>query len=160
MKSSTLLLPVAMLLLNACVADQSGGYATQRYPQRSSKPERDSGSAGIYSMGGTSTSNPPIKAGETSSAYNQRLERHQRESVPDAQVLYQSTSSDAFGRTTNTGIYQQSGGVSEEIHMGNQRVYPGRTIYNNGTVQPGYAPAGTTAVYDPVTGRVIPVRRR
>ncbi len=159
MKSTALLLPVTMILLNACVAEP-GSYSSQR-PART---QRQAESAGQYSMGGTSTANPPIKAGETSTAYNQRMERQQRESVPDAQVLYQSTSSDAFGRTTNTGIYQQRGGVTEEYHIGNQPVYPGQSIYPpanyNGTVQPGYVPAGTTAVYDPVTGRVIPVRRR
>ncbi len=152
-----------MILLNACVADSS--YQTgQHSSQRSMKTNRDAGSAGHYSMGGTSTANPPIKAGETSTAYNQRLERQQREDVPDAQVLYQNSSSDAFGRTTNTGLYQQRGGVTQEYHIGNQPVYPGQPIYPptnyNGTVQPGYVPAGTTAVYDPVTGRVIPVRRR
>ena len=61
-------------------------------------------------------------------------------------------------------MYQQRGGVIQETHIGNQRVYPGQSVYPpasyNGVVQPGYVPSGTAAVYDPVTGRVIPVRRR
>ena len=159
MKSTALLLPVALILLNACVADPNS-YSSQR----PAKTQRQTESASHYSMGGTSTANPPIRAGETSTAYNQRLERQQNESLPDAQVLYQNSSSDAFGRSTNTGLYQQRGGVTEEVHIGNQPVYPGQPIYPptnyNGVVQPGYVPAGTTAVYDPLTGRVIPVRRR
>jgi hypothetical protein len=163
MKSLFILLPSALLVLSACEMPPD----TEGYPRRTSgykSQERDHGSAGIYSMGGTSAANPPIKPGETSAAYQERQRRQQRDSLPDAQVLYQSTASDAFGRTTNTGVIQQSGGVTREVFIGNQPVYPDQSIYPpnqyNGTLQPGYVPAGTTAVYDPVTGRVIPVRRR
>lgn len=83
---------------------------------------------------------------------------------PDAQLLYQNTASDAFGRSSQSGIIQQRGGVVEEVHVGNQPIYPGQPVYGapvyQGTVQPGYVPTGTSAVYDPVTGRMIPVRRR
>jgi len=163
MKSFGILLPAMLILMQACTVDPSSSNG-ERLSQGGTKTDRDAGSAGMYSMGGTSTANPPIKPGETSAAYRDRLERQQRESLPDARVLYQNSSSDAFGRTTNTGIYQQRGGVIQETHIGNQRVYPGQSVYPpasyNGVVQPGYVPSGTAAVYDPVTGRVIPVRRR
>lgn len=68
---------------------------------------------------------------------------------PDAEVLYQRRESDIFGSSTYTSRTQVRGPVVEEIHIGNQRVLP----------QPGYVPAGTTLIYDPVTGRAIPVRR-
>lgn len=83
---------------------------------------------------------------------------------PDAQLLYQSTSSDAFGRSSQSGIIQQRGAVVDEVHVGNQPIYPGQPVYGapvyQGTLQPGYVPSGTSAVYDPATGRMIPVRRR
>ncbi len=163
MKSIFILLPSALLVISACEAPPSSGYNPLRTSNRKTQ-ERDTGSAGIYSMGGSSAANPPIKAGETSSAYRERMDRQQRDSLPDAQVLYQHSASDAFGRSTQTGVIQQSGGVTREVFIGNQPVYPGQSIYPpnqyNGTLQPGYVPSGTTAVYDPVTGRVIPVRRR
>ena len=154
---------LALCLFNSCESMDSDPLASG-YPRPTKQLQRDEGSAGVYSMGGTSAANPPIKAGETSSAYRERQARQQRESVPDAQVLYQNSASDAFGRSTNTGIIQQSGGVTQEVFIGNQPVYPGQSIYPparyNGVLQPGYVPSGTTSVYDPVTGRVIPVRRR
>jgi hypothetical protein len=163
MKSLFILLAPVLFVVTACEMPPS----SEDYPRRPSgykARESDSASAGTYSMGGSSAANPPIKAGETSAAYQERLRRQQRDSLPEAQVLYQSSASDAFGRTTNTGVIQQSGGVTREVFIGNQSVYPGQPIYApnqyNGTLQPGYVPAGTTAVYDPVTGRVIPVRRR
>jgi hypothetical protein len=83
---------------------------------------------------------------------------------PDAQLLYQQTTSDAFGTSTYTSNTQVRGPVVEEVHIGNQRVYSNQPIYPpptiDGVVQPGYVPAGTTHVYDPRTGRSIPVRRR
>ncbi|HYF37502.1 MAG TPA: hypothetical protein VD994_19530 [Prosthecobacter sp.] len=66
---------------------------------------------------------------------------------PDAEVIYQRQESDAFGSSTYTSRTQVRGPVVEEVRIGNQRVGP------------GYAPAGTTWVYDPITGRRIPVRR-
>jgi hypothetical protein len=163
MKYSLILLPSALLLLSACAATPSTDYKSLRTSRRKNQ-ERDTGSAGIYSMGGSSAANPPIKAGETSSAYRERMDRQQRDSLPDAQVLYQKSTSDVFGRTTRTGVIQQSGDVTREVFIGNQPGYSGQSIYPpnqyNGTLQPGYVPSGTTAVYDPVTSRVIPVRRR
>lgn len=163
MKYSFILLPSVLLLLSACEASPSTDYKSLR-TSRQKNQERDTGSAGIYSMGGSSAANPPIKAGETSSAYRERRDRQQRDSLPDAQLLYQKSASDGFGRSTQTGVIQQSGGVTREVFIGNQPVYPGQSIYPpnqyNGTLQPGYVPSGTTAVYDPVTGRIIPVRRR
>lgn len=81
---------------------------------------------------------------------------------PDAQVLYQRRASDSFGSRTYTSSAQVSGPISEEIHIGNQQVDPYQPIYRprtiDGVVQPGYVPNGTTMVYDPRTGRMIPVR--
>jgi hypothetical protein len=163
MKCSFILLPSAFLVLSACEAPPHTAYKPLRTSSQKYQ-DRDTGSAGIYSMGGSSAANPPIKAGETSSAYRERMDRQQRDSLPDAQVLSQNSASDAFGRTTNTGAIQPSGGVTREVFIGDQPVYSGQSIYPpnqyNGTLQPGYVPSGTTAVYDPVTGRVIPVRRR
>jgi hypothetical protein len=162
MKSRIFLMFLGWLGLSACVAD--GGYGGRGYSAPRSQARADGSSAGGYSMGGASASNPPIKPGETSSAYRQRLARQQQEGVPDAQMLYQNSSADAFGHTTETGIIQQSGGVTREVFIGNQQVLPGQPLYppyqQNGVIQPGYVPSGTTAVYDPITGRVIPVRRR
>lgn len=80
---------------------------------------------------------------------------------PDAQLLYQRTGSDAFGHTTQTGIIQQRGGVVEETYIGNRPVYgtPFPAGMVDGIIQPGYVPTGTSMVYDPITGRMIPVRR-
>ena len=164
MKSSALLLPV-VFMLSACVAAPSG---TTRYRTPSNRSSHSAYASrentNPYSMGGTRAANPPIKPGETSSAYRDRLERQQRERVPDAEVMYQSTERDFFGRRTDTGIYRSSGGVTEEVHIGNQQipVMPGQygpgPIYNN-VYQGGYTAPGTTAVMDPYTGRVLPVRR-
>lgn len=83
---------------------------------------------------------------------------------PDAQLLYQRRESDAFGSSTYTSRTQVRGPVVEELHIGNQKVQPHQSVYGppviNGVIQPGYVPSGTTMVYDPVTGRSIPVRRR
>jgi len=156
-------LPFALWVLSACESPTFTVHKPLTTSRRKTL-EYDAGSASAYSMGGSSAANPPIKASETSSAYRERLERQQRDSLPDAQVLYQNSDPDVFGHKTNTRIIQQSGSVMQEVFIGNQPVYPGQSIYSpnqfNGTLQPGYVPSGTTAVYDPVTGRVIPVRRR
>jgi hypothetical protein len=75
--------------------------------------------------------------------------------------MYQHTQEDAWGRSSQTGTYRRSGGVVEELHIGNQQVpiLPGQPPYARPTYQGGFVPPGTTAVYDPVTGRLIPVRR-
>jgi hypothetical protein len=74
MKSIFILLPSALLVISACEAPPSSGYNPLRKSNRKTQ-ERDTGSAGIYSMGGSSAANPPIKAGETSSAYRERMDR-------------------------------------------------------------------------------------
>jgi hypothetical protein len=75
--------------------------------------------------------------------------------------MYQHTQEDAWGRSSQTGTYRSRGGVVEELHIGNQQVpiLPGQPPYARPTYQGGFVPPGTTAVYDPVTGRLIPVRR-
>ncbi len=164
MKSRIFLLPV-IFMLSACVAPQ-GGTTKYRTPSNRSSHSAyaNRADANPYSMGGTSAANPPIKPGETSSAYRERLARQQRERVPDAEVLYQRTERDFFGRRTDTGIYRSTGGVTEEVHIGNQQiqVIPGQydpaPTYNN-VYQGGYVAPGTTGVIDPYTGRVLPVRR-
>ena len=170
MKPRLLLFAAASLMLSSCVepptrAASTGprGYAKTPPP---GKPVRSADvSAGYYSMGGHSTDNPPIRPGETSSAYRDRLARQQRDGVPDAQVMYQTNQQDAFGRRTDSGIYRSTGGVTEEVHIGNQQipVIPGQygpaPTYPN-VYQGGYSAPGATTVYDPYTGRMIPVRRR
>lgn len=164
MNPRTLLLPVALFMLGACAVPPNGTTTYRTPSNRSSHSYNSGGPANPYSMGGTSAANPPIQAGETSSAYRDRLARQQRESVPDAQVMYQNTQQDAFGRSSQSGIYQQRGGVTEELHIGNQQipVIPGQygpsPTYNN-VYQGGYVAPGTIGVIDPYTGRVLPVRR-
>lgn len=154
---------IVPLLVSACVAPPVSTRTVRYQHGGSSGSSRDmAASSSYYSMGGTSAANPPIKPGETSSAYRAGLERQQREAVPDAQVMYQNNYQDAFGRRTDSGIYRSRGGVMEEVHIGNQPVLinPGAPMqaYPN-VYQGGYAPPGTGAVYDPYTGRALPVRR-
>jgi hypothetical protein len=162
MKSSALLLPVVFMLI-ACVAPPGG---TTRYRTPSSRSNHSAYANRVdtnpYSMGGTSAANPPIKPGETSSAYRDRLARQQRERVPDAEVLYQSTERDFFGRRIDTGIYRSTGGVTEEVHIGNQQIpnnYNGLAPAYPNVYQGGHVPPRTGGIYDPYTGRVLPVRR-
>lgn len=167
MKPRLLLLAVASLMVSSCVAPPSGTTAYRTPSKMGRRPPASSAevSAGHYSMDGRGTENPPIKPGETSSAYRDRLARQQREGVPDAQVMYQTNQQDFFGRRTDSGIYRSTGGVTEEVHIGNQQipVIPGQygpaPTYPN-VYQGGYTAPGATMVYDPYTGRMIPVRRR
>lgn len=100
------------------------------------------------------TASPNVRA-TAATAYSSSLP------PPDAQLLYQRTGSDAFGHTTQTGIIQQRGGVVEETYIGNRPVYgtPFGAGMVDGVLQPGYVPTGTSMVWDPITGRMIPVRR-
>jgi hypothetical protein len=160
MKTASFLL--LAVILSSCVAP-AGRSTTYRTPsKRANHSYHSGGSVNDYSMGGTSTANPPIQPGETSSAYRERLARQQREAVPDAEFMYQNTQQDILGRSTQSGIYRQRGGVTEEIHIGNQPIpnnYNGFAPTYPNVYQGGYAPPGTSAVYDPYTGRVLPVRR-
>ena len=127
MKYSFILWSSAFLVRSACEAPSSSAYEPLRTSSRKTQ-DRDTGSASIYSMEGSSAANPPIKAGETSSAYRERMNRQQRDSLPDAQGLYQNTASDAFARTTENGVIQQNGGITREISISNQPVYLGKSI--------------------------------
>jgi|GEM_PF-3149833 len=86
-----------------------------------------------------------------------------RGAPPDSQTLYQNNYGDNYGRSANSGMILQRGGVVEDRYIGNQRMYPGQSPYSppvmNGNYQPGYAPTGTTGYYDPASGAWIPVQR-
>ncbi|MES2596148.1 MAG: hypothetical protein V4662_12470 [Verrucomicrobiota bacterium] len=166
MKSRLLLLGAVCLTISACVAPPTSAPATHRYPAKPGSYSNKIGAPAPYdSMGGTSAANPPIQPGETSSAYRRRLARQQQEAVPTGQYMYQNNYQDAFGRRTDSGVYRSTGGVTEEVYIGNQQipVGPGQSYgpapaYPN-VYQGGYVAPGTGAVYDPYTGRTLPVRR-
>lgn len=143
--------------LGSCVPPPPGGVVGHRsaYPAAGARP------AGVGAYQRAKPADRPIQPGETSSAYRLRLARQQRDAIPDAQAIYQHQQADAWGRSSQTGIYRSTGGVTEEVHIGNQPVpvLPGQLPYSRPTYQGGYVPPGTTAVYDPHTGRFIPVRR-
>jgi hypothetical protein len=87
-------------------------------------------------------------------------------SMPMNTLSYQHNTSDAWGTSSQTSIIQASPGFSEEVYIGNQPVYhngygqdPRTYRQSNGSLQPGYVPPGTTSIYDPRTGRYIPIRR-
>ena len=159
------LFPVLCLLLQACVVPPEDGAVSSRKPSRV-KPGSYSypqpGSASGISAQDAATR---IQPGETSSAYRLRQARQQRDAVPDAQVMYHRSEQDILGRSSESGVYRSTGGVIEEVHIGNQQipVVPGQSLgpaptYNN-VYQGGYVPTGTTGIYDPRTGRVLRVRR-
>ena len=136
MKCFLKLLPAALLALSACEST-TPPRTTPRVTDRQVTPSATSGE-------------PPSTYVEQGGP-------------PDAQVIYQNNTSRTHVRSTTSGIYLQRGGVTEEIHIGNQRLGPGQSPYpathyrNN--LQRGYMPAGPSGIYDPATGRVIPVRR-
>ncbi len=161
MKASALLLAILGALLAACVAP-SAESSYRPAGRKISRHSHPAAASNPYSMGGTSAQNPPIQPGETSTAYRERLARQEREALPEAQVMYQSTQTDFWGRSSQLGLYRSTGGVTEEVHIGDQRlpVVPGQPVPVYPPVyQGGYVPPGTRGVYDPYTGRVIPVRR-
>lgn len=154
-----------LLLLQACVLPPengavSSGKAMRVKPGSYSYPQPGA-SSGISAR----ATSPNIQPGETSSAYRLRQARQQREVVPDAQVMYHRSTQDILGRSSESGLYRGTGGVTEEVHIGNQQipVVPGQRLgpvpaYNN-VYQGGYVPPGTTGICDPYTGRVLRVRR-
>lgn len=164
MKSRLLLLSAVSIVVSACVAPPVSTTTAHRTPSRPGYSRELAAATSYDSMNGASASNPPIKPGETSSAYRAGLARQEREAVPDAQVMYQNNYQDAFGRRTDSGIYRSTGGVTEEVHIGNQQipVMPGQygpaPTYPN-VYQGGYVAPGATTIYDPYTGRSAPVRR-
>jgi len=82
---------------------------------------------------------------------------------PDAQLLYQKGNCCGNSSTAWTTHIQTRGPVTEEVYIGNQRVQSNQQLYRprsaDGVLQPGYVPNGTSGVYDPQTGRLIPVKR-
>lgn len=73
---------------------------------------------------------------------------------PDAELLYERSSRDAFGTRSYSSHTQVRGPVVHERQIGNMPVEV------NGMPQSGYVPAGTPMIFDPATGRWLPVRRR
>jgi hypothetical protein len=140
-----------VLLLSACEATRSPGYTTRRIRRVQHTTQQR-----------PSVASPGVAA--TTASRQTTGAPHTALPPPDAELIYQRQENDAFGSSTYTTRTQVRGPVVEEIHIGNQRVDPYGGVYPptsvNGVVQPGYVPAGTTMVYDPVTGRSIPVRRR
>ncbi len=141
--------------LSSCVAPPPGGVLgsnSDRYPSKQMAKQR--------------TANPqsspaPIQPGETSSAYRLRQARQQREAIPTSQYLDHQEQSGLWGRSSQTSLYQTQGGLVEEVHVGNTALpgIPGQVPYTPSPYQGGFVPRGTSAVYDPVTGRLLPVRR-
>ena len=88
------------------------------------------------------------------------------EVAPSAGAMYQRSESGVFGRGTYTSTVQSSGSVVEEVSIGDRLLSPFGALFGGprptvgGVTQGGYVPSGTSAVYDPTTGRTIPVRRR
>jgi hypothetical protein len=119
-------------------------------------PDAAARRGGSATVPAAAASRPPGRSAYGSSSRGQQQ-------PPDAELLYEARRSDAFGSETYTSRTQVRGPVVEEVHIGNQRVDPNQPVYPptviDGTIQPGYVPYGTTYVYDPVTGRRIPVRR-
>lgn len=152
-------------LLQACVVPPQDGTGPSRNPMRVKPGSYSYPQPGDSSGTSVRAATNHIQPGETSSAYRLRQERQQREAVPDAQVLYHRSEQDILGRSSESGIYRSTGGVTEEVHIGNQQipVVPGQRLgpapsYNN-VYQGGYVPSGTTGIYDPYSGRVLRVRR-
>ena len=154
-----------LCLLQACVLPPENGAVSSRKAMRVKPGSYSYPQPGASSGSSARATSPNIQPGETSSAYRLRQERQQREAVPDAQVMYHRSAQDILGRSSESGIYRSTGGVTEEVHIGNQQipVVPGQRLgpapaYNN-VYQGGYVPPGTTGIYDPYTGRVLRVRR-
>lgn len=154
-----------LCLLQACVLPPENGAVSSRKAMRVKPGSYSYPQPGASSGSSARATSPNIQPGETSSAYRLRQERQQREVVPDAQVMYHRSTQDILGRSTESGLYRGTGGVTEEVHIGNQQipVVPGQCLgpapaYNN-VYQGGYVPPGTTGIYDPYTGRVLRVRR-
>lgn len=152
-------------LLQACVGSPQDGTGSSRKPSRVKPGSYSYPEPGSASGISAQASSIPLQPGETSSAYRLRQARQQRDAVPDAQVIYHRSEQDILGRSSESGIYRSTGGVTEEVHIGNQQipVLPGQRFgpaptYNN-VYQGGYVPPGTTGIYDPRTGRVLRVRR-
>ncbi|GEP46081.1 hypothetical protein [Brevifollis gellanilyticus] len=166
MKARLLFLGAACLVISACVAPPTSA-PTSRYPAKpGSYSNRIGAPVSSDSMNGTSAANPPIQPGETSTAYRRRLARQQQEAVPTGQFMYQNNYQDAFGRRTDSGVYRSTGGVTEDVYIGNQQipVVPGQPYYGPAPAYPnvyqgGYVAPGTNAVVDPYSGRVLPVQR-
>ncbi len=141
------------LLMVACVAppprSSSFGRVSDRPPPSGSAPSTASASPGRARAAAAEQGLPP----------------------PDGEILYQRHERDALGSSTYTSRTQVRGPVVEERYIGNQPVDPYQPVYrpqyyneggyfNQGAPGAGYVPNGTTSVYDPTTGRRIPVRRR